>query len=135
MTSSAKIAANRRNSANGTGPKSTTGKERSRFNARLHGIFARELAVDKAEKKEFQTLRQGILEQLIPATPMRSIAIDRIICAVWRTRLATRFEAKFNTALSQEEKTLEGNVVNEYLERWYSAMRRWGSAIYRQLDR
>jgi hypothetical protein len=123
MTSNAKITANGRNSAHDTGPKSKTGKERSRFNARLHGIFARELAVDKAEEKDFQTVRKGVLEQLIPATPMRGIAIDRIICAIWRTRLATRFDAKFNTTFSEEQKTFESNVANERYPhgRWYSA--------------
>ena len=50
MTSARQIAANRRNAAKSTGPKSAKGKERSRRNALRHGLTAETVIADSGRR-------------------------------------------------------------------------------------
>ena len=80
------------NAKGSTGPESTTGKRRSAKNALKHRIFAKELFLSEEEKVEFGGLSNELRSQFEPATPMQEIAFDRVTCACWRCRLATRLE-------------------------------------------
>src|SRR2546430_1543407 len=86
------IAANRRNAAKSTGPKTVSGKGRVGRNSVRHGLFARELYVSAEEHSEFETMRRDLLSQLAPATSLQKLAVDEIVCCVWRCTLAARLE-------------------------------------------
>lgn len=86
------MAANGRNAATSTGPKTISGKDRVRRNAVKHGLFAREIYLLEEEKAEFQTLRRGIFAQLAPKTSLQNLAFEEIVCCVWRCKLAARLE-------------------------------------------
>ena len=94
MTSKKKIASNQNNAKKGTGPTTEQGKRHSKRNATKHGVLARELVVSDSDKPEFEALREALHDQLSPATTLQHIAFDRILCAIWRYKLAVRFDAK-----------------------------------------
>jgi hypothetical protein len=127
MTSAKKIAANQNNAKKATGPTTEQGKRRSKRNATKHGALARELVVSDSDKPEFEALRNGLHDQLSPATPLRHIAFDRILCAIWRHRLAVRFDAKRlkDTIDQTEEKEDPGQreapADNMLPRQWYGA--------------
>ena len=60
MTSVRQTAANRRNSAKSTGPRTSTGKARSRRNAFAHGLATR-LIEDPAASAEIESLAHGLV--------------------------------------------------------------------------
>jgi hypothetical protein len=60
MTSVRQIAANRRNSAKSTGPRTSTGKARSRRNAFAHGLATRFIE-DPAASAEIESLAHGLV--------------------------------------------------------------------------
>jgi hypothetical protein len=93
-TSQKKIEANRKNSERSTGPKTETGKLRSRMNAMKHGIFVCELKVSDKEKPEFDLVQRPLLAQLKPASILQQVAFERVVCSAWRCKLAIRLETK-----------------------------------------
>ena len=56
MTSRAKIAANRKNSRNSTGPRSERGKSKSRLNALKYGIYAKTPVLPEEDENAYREL-------------------------------------------------------------------------------
>jgi hypothetical protein len=104
MTSAKKVAANRKNAKSSTGPTTELGKSRSSHNSTKHGVLADELIIDEVDRPEFEALRAELQSQLSPTTALQRIAFDRIMCALWRQKLALRLDAKrLRTAFDQIE--------------------------------
>ncbi len=61
MTSAKQAAANRRNAAKSTGPKSAKGKQIARMSALKHGLQAEHVVSPGEDPGEFETL-YGVLE-------------------------------------------------------------------------
>jgi hypothetical protein len=93
MTSERKRAANRRNAARSTGPRDTT---RSRLNARIHGILARETVILAGEghedPAEFAALSDELRTEFAPASTLEGLLVDQLIAILWRWRRVLRFE-------------------------------------------
>ena len=54
MATKAQIAANRKNSKNSTGPKSPTGKAKTKLNGLKHGLRSREVVLPTENAAEFR---------------------------------------------------------------------------------
>ena len=125
MCSEKKLNANRKNSARSSGPTSPTGKRHSARNAIKHGIFANELILTDREKPDFDELRRAFQRQFAPASPMQEMAFDRILCNVWRSKLATRLEMNRMKAYfdrEQAEKSADSAAPVEHQPaKWYGA--------------
>jgi hypothetical protein len=61
-------------------------------NAVTHGFFTRELAMNDAEKLEFETLRRTLHQQLSPETVLQEVAFAEVLVCIGRTKLALRME-------------------------------------------
>jgi hypothetical protein len=93
MTSSnQKIAANRRNSRQSTGPKSPDGRARSRLNALRHGLNARQRTVPGEDVGELRDLEESLRAQIKPRGPLEEIYFDRCLENVWTLRRIQRAE-------------------------------------------
>jgi len=90
MTSDKKIAANQNNAKKSAGARTKAGKEHSKLNARTHGIFAKELLIPDKDKPQFEVLQSSLRAQLKPASTLQHIAVEKILAACWRYKLATR---------------------------------------------
>ena len=93
MTSPEQIAANRRNAALSTGPRTPAGKAASRLNASRHGLLARELLVKGESKANFAAFADGVRARLAPDGELEIFVVNRVISAAWRLRRALTAES------------------------------------------
>ena len=98
MTSEAKIAANRRNSAKSTGPKTARGKALAAANALSHGLTARKLVCVDENWQDFASFRAAQRAALAPQGAVEEELVERIVLCAWRLRRAGRVEAELYTA-------------------------------------
>jgi hypothetical protein len=90
MTSEARIAANRRNAAKSTGPKSTVGKAIVAQNALKHGLLARQHVVLGEDPQEFEQCRRQWIGESRPVGTGEIMLAERIAGLAWRLRRAER---------------------------------------------
>jgi hypothetical protein len=119
------LAANQANGAKTRGPTTDAGKHHAKHNALKHGLYAKELAIPEEDQPEFKVMRDGLLQQFTPATPLQVIARERIVCCCWRCKMALRMENR--TAALQLSSKIEPKVQavgggdTILLEEWYGA--------------
>jgi len=126
MTSSKKLAANQNNAKRSTGPKTIPGKTRSRWNARSHGLFARELLLAEEEKIELDALNSALQDQLRPTTTLQQVALQEVVSCLWRCELALRSEMFRVQSLSKpacRSESESGDTDDKALTRWYATDR------------
>ena len=90
--SAAKLAANRRNSARSTGPRTTGGKERSRANALKHGLCAKVIVPE--DIKVVQQRADEWYFAIKPRNSYQSWMVERITIASLRIDRAERMERR-----------------------------------------
>jgi hypothetical protein len=101
MATEKQIAANRRNARLSTGPRTPEGKAVSRFNARKHGLAARELLLPGESDTEFTALWQGCRAHFQPKSLEDEHLVLDLAAAEWGFRRIIRIE----TALPLETYT------------------------------
>jgi hypothetical protein len=84
MTSEKQVAANRRNAALSTGPRTAAGKARSATNAITHGLQAQAVRMCWESKSEHAEFCRAIRDELAPVGALEELAADQIIAAYWR---------------------------------------------------
>jgi hypothetical protein len=94
-TSPAKVAANRLNAQKSTGPKTSAGKNHSRWNAVKHGILSKNLVIGSEAKDAFALQLASLCEQLQPESVLEEILVEQIAISYWRLHLAFACEADF----------------------------------------
>ncbi len=92
MTSERQKAANRANARHSTGPKTPGGKAAIRLNARLHGLFARDVVLPEEDADAFEDLFNEVRANLSPVGPIEEFLVDRAVNAMWRLRRLGRAE-------------------------------------------
>jgi len=118
-----------------TGPRTTAGKSRVRYNALKHGVFSSRLVVSERDKESFETLEDDLRKQLRPDTAILKLAFQRVVTAAWRFRQAVEMEAR-RTQLQPESARqvpeATGDVVD--VPRWYLGGPQELNAARRLLD-
>ena len=92
MTSEARVAANRRNAAKSTGPRTTEGKAVVAQNAVKHGLWARQAVLRNEDPQEFELHRSRMLRKLAPDGPEEEAMAERIVGLWWRLKRAERMQ-------------------------------------------
>jgi hypothetical protein len=90
--SAKKLAANRKNSSESTGPRTTAGKRRSSLNALELGFYSRDLKISDEDRPAFDAILNNLLLELEPSTTLQTIAVHQIRACYWRTELALELE-------------------------------------------
>jgi hypothetical protein len=101
MTSQKQIAANRRNAAKSTGPRTPAGKFVASRNAADHGLTADRLVLRDEDCGRFNALAAGMLRDLAPVGPVEETLAERIIGLTWRLRRAEDMETAAMNVLGQ----------------------------------
>ena len=95
-TSKKKIHANKRNAQKSTGPRTRTGKDRSKYNAERHGLLTKlikpvRLASETTD--EFSSLAEDMYQEFQPYSLLEKILVERLVSIAWRFRRHQLVEA------------------------------------------
>ncbi len=125
MTTERQAAANRRNAARSTGPRSGTGKAVVARNAVKHGVFATLPVIPGVERHEdWEAHRAGILNSLAPVGLLETRLAERAAGLLWRLDRVARYET-VAIAVGMEEAAddPQRNPFDELLDRESDAAR------------
>jgi hypothetical protein len=75
------------------GPRTRLGKERSKHNARTHGIFAKVVVLESESQAEFDSLRNGFFEDFQPCGRLEETLVELLAVSLWRQRRVLVAEA------------------------------------------
>ena len=92
MTSFRQIEANRSNALRSTGPKTETGKRRSRRNAVRHGLTAETVVVALEDIEDYQAFEAAVIADYDARTAVERELVLRLASLLWRIRRATAIE-------------------------------------------
>jgi hypothetical protein len=95
MTSLRQIAANRRNAAKSTGPRTAEGKQRSRGNAVRHGLTAETVIGTLEDAEDYKAFEAAITADYDAQSAVERELVLRLAGLLWRLRRATTIEAGF----------------------------------------
>ena len=90
MTSPARVAANVINAKKSTGPRTASGKERSRMNAVSHGLTARVALLSDESPAEFQERKNGWVSELKPRDQVELVMAERAFYHSWQLKRVMR---------------------------------------------
>lgn len=94
MATAAQVHANRMNALHSTGPRTDEGKAASSRNALTHGLNSTEFIVRDDEQEAFAQLRDSLLEELRPETPLARHLFSQLLHAAWTMHRVHRIEAE-----------------------------------------
>src|SRR5690349_19931749 len=69
-----------------TGPRTLSGKERSKNNALKHGIFAKTVVLRTESRAEFDNLLNGFQEDFHPVGAFEEALVEKLSVLFWRYR-------------------------------------------------
>jgi hypothetical protein len=92
MASDRQVAANRRNAARSTGPRTIGGKRRSRRNAYRHGLTAETVITSLEKAGDYHAFEAGIFDDYAPDSAVERELVARLASLLWRLRRATLIE-------------------------------------------
>jgi len=86
-------AANRRNAKKSTGPKTAEGKQTSRLNSVVHGLYSTVMVLNREDKQVYNGLYVGFRERFRPVDAFELDLVERLVCCSWQMRRITAIEA------------------------------------------
>jgi len=89
MTSLKQSEANRRNATKSTGPRTETGKRRSRRNALRHGLTAETTIEGLEDPRDYRSFQQSVAGAFDAQTAVERELVLRLASLLWRLRRAT----------------------------------------------
>ena len=99
MSTAAQIAANQKNAALSTGPRTPEGEAASSQNAMKAGATSAKVVLPFESQDEYDIVHRGFTAQLAPATPLERLIVEDIVNAFWRIR---RIKAVQNSYVGNE---------------------------------
>src|SRR5215510_9367205 len=102
MSSFKQIQANRLNTLKSTGPKTSQGKERSRYNAIRHGLSAETVIVGLEDAHDYEAFEATVIADYDAQSAVERELVLRLASVLWRLRRATGIETSlFQTTIKQ----------------------------------
>lgn len=147
-SSERRIQANRLNAQRSMGPRTPTGKARSRLNSVRHGLLAQAAVISGGRAQEdegaFRKLFRQLRHELQPVGVLEHMCVERIAVGYWRRRRALRYEVgEIRRRVDSEiervffEAPAEVEIASRSLPSRESAdtLHRYETAIQRDTDR
>ena len=91
-TSTNQDKANKKNALKSTGPKTSSGKAISKYNALKHGLLSKEILLEDENAEDLTALGRKLRTELVPETELELVLVDRITANVWRLSRVMRIE-------------------------------------------
>ena len=99
MPSEAQLRANRQNAQRSTGPRTTHGKDRSRFNATKHALTAKLVVLPYEDLAAYEALHSALMDEYDPQSPSEAFLVDQLAQSWWRLNRSRRYETGMLTNL------------------------------------
>jgi hypothetical protein len=93
MATEKQILANQQNSKHSTGPRTESGKRRSRRNAIRHGLTAETVIDTLEDAADYRAFERAIKSDYSPQTAIESQLVSRLASLLWRLRRAMIVES------------------------------------------
>ena len=93
MTTEKQILANRQNAERSTGPRTESGKRRSRRNAVRHGLKAETIIDSLEDAADYSAFERAIKSDYSPQTAIEGQLVSRLASLLWRLRRAVIVES------------------------------------------
>ena len=93
MASDKQIIANQKNSRRSTGPRTESGKRRSRRNAIRHGLTAETVIDILEDPADYRAFERAIKSDYSPKTAIEGQLVTRLASLLWRLRRAVAIES------------------------------------------
>jgi hypothetical protein len=93
MASDKQIIANQKNARRSTGPRTESGKRRSRRNAIRHGLTAETVIDILEDPADYRAFERAIKSDYSPQTAIEGQLVTRLACLLWRLRRAVTIES------------------------------------------
>jgi hypothetical protein len=75
-----------------TDPRTTEGKERSKLNARTHGLFSKAVLLRDESRAEYDELLNGLMENYQPHGKLKIVLVEYLATVMWRKRRIIQVE-------------------------------------------
>ena len=94
MATPARLAANRQNALQSTGPRTPEGKALACQNARTHGLLSRHVVLlPDEDANRLAAIRHALHAELQPVGDLETLLVDRMVACAWRLRRLHTVEA------------------------------------------
>ncbi len=130
MTSERQISANRLNARRSTGPRSESGKLRSRQNAIRHGLTAETVIGVLEDPCDYAAFEAVIIADYAPRSMVEHELVARLASLLWRLRRATSIE----TGLLEIQGEIQRSRKNAAADSAFGTRRRSSSLWNRRSD-
>ncbi len=87
-----KLAANRANAQNSTGPKTLRGMDKSKYNAAKHGVYATSTFIWGEDEDLYGAIRLEQLKIYKPKTYIEKLLVDQLVDKLWMVKRVMRAE-------------------------------------------
>lgn len=111
-TTEQRLAANRVNALQSTGPVTSSGKAICSSNATKHGLLCTKLFLDDEDPAEYEILLTDLERSLNPVGAVERALVERIAVTLWRQRRLVQAETA-STLLFRVPKKVAGGVSSE----------------------
>jgi hypothetical protein len=132
MASEAQLRANRLNAQRSTGPRTASGKERTKYNALKHGLTSLHIVLPGEENFTYVELRGELFKQYNPQNPAETFLVDQLAQNWWRLNRSRRYETGMLSKLDAENGEAPTHADFDLLRRYEASIER---AYYRAYDR
>jgi hypothetical protein len=128
-SSPARIAANRRDSARSTGPRTATGRQAVRLNALQHGLRAETPVLPCEDQEALENRKQAWIEALKPADAVQLHLVEVAVTASWAHERVLKAEAQLAEAAAWASMEMCGpHTYEELAERPVATLARLHSS-------
>lgn len=119
-----------------TGPRTPQGKERSKHNALKHGIFSNLPFLRGESKAHFDSLLNGLREDLKPVGTLEEVLVEKLATIFWRyRRLLVALGTELPTATSEILEFKQDFTEMDRLLRYETNLDRSLERTLKQLER
>ena len=117
-------------SRRGTGPRTKIGKERSKYNALKHGLYAKAILLSHENRSQYDDLHRGLHRDLAPNGTLEDVVVEKIATILWRHRRLLQAES----AIVQENIEAQ-EAENARLSREISLTQKYSEKAQAETDR
>src|SRR5215813_5705702 len=114
MTTEKQVIANQQNAQNSTGPRTESGRRRSRRNAIRHGLTAETVIGSLEDAADYMAFERAIKSDYSPQTAIEGQLVTRLASLLWRLRRAVIIESGLLNMRAETIQSPRARPISEY---------------------